>query len=194
MHMTFWLDYNINELLFPNLQTTSVGGLILVILVVMILAAVYEDIKVLLAWIKFNAAAARSPHKMRCMNDGPMSAASLPITKSQRALWFLLELSLYVFEVLLGYIVMLLVMTYNGYLFIAVLIGSGLSYFIFGPSMMRIRLKTSKLKIPCDKCPKVEESTTSSTEAITFSESTTNFISDPPCCTRDINAEVHGDC
>ncbi|GJQ73888.1 hypothetical protein Trydic_g18822 [Trypoxylus dichotomus] len=45
----------------------------------------------------------------------------------------------------MGYLMMLTVMLYNGWIFISVIIGSGIGYFIFGQSFMKINLQNCQL-------------------------------------------------
>lgn len=45
----------------------------------------------------------------------------------------------------LGYLLMLTIMLYNGWIFISVVIGSGIGYFIFGQRFMKLNLQNCQL-------------------------------------------------
>nr|CAD7266829.1 unnamed protein product [Timema shepardi] len=58
--------------------------------------------------------------------------------------WGLLcQTGLYLFQDTLGYLIMLCVMTYNGYFTVAVSLGAGLGYLVFGPALIEIGLNSA---------------------------------------------------
>ena len=59
-----------------------------------------------------------------------------------------LQSALHVVQVGLGYILMLLAMTYNGWLFLAVILGAGIGYFSFA----RVRHLSSPFREQQDHC------------------------------------------
>jgi hypothetical protein len=61
------------------------------------------------------------------------------------------EMSLYGVQLGVGYSLMLIVMMCNTYVFIVVLIASGLGYALFGQQQDLLRLKSS-LSPPCKTC------------------------------------------
>lgn len=52
-----------------------------------------------------------------------------------------MELGHWTIHVVLGYILMLTVMTFNGYMTIVLAIGSGIGYFVFGPILIDLNIK-----------------------------------------------------
>lgn len=185
MHMTFWFGYNIKDLLFYNLTITSVTGLILTCACVFGIAVFYESLKVSLAVVKLNAAILKVPHRQQCFSDDMVLIDNRSRVNPKRHLWTFTEVLIYTVELAIGYIVMLLVMTYNVYLIIAVLLATGVCYAIFGQRLLEIKMKTSKLKIPCEHCIKTQkESTTSSTEVITES---INDNGEGGCCSHSVS-------
>lgn len=57
---------------------------------------------------------------------------------------------------LVGYVLMCAVMTFNGYVFIATIGGYGLGYWLFGLTMMQLSaknlLKTQNIPTKCSNC------------------------------------------
>lgn len=54
----------------------------------------------------------------------------------------------------LGYILMMAVMTYNGYITIALVIGGCFGYWIFGPTLVQLNMQHFRRKqavVECDK-------------------------------------------
>lgn len=45
----------------------------------------------------------------------------------------------------LGYLLMLAVMVYNGWMAIALILGSAMGYFLFGPSFMKLNLQNCQI-------------------------------------------------
>lgn len=69
-----------------------------------------------------------------------------------RALSYLVEISLYVVQVVLGYLLMLTVMTYNVYVSLSILLGVAVGYTFFGQMLIEKRLKNTHLTMPCQHC------------------------------------------
>lgn len=61
-----------------------------------------------------------------------MIPSSIERIRRQRIRFHLGGFAVHVFNVILGYFIMLAIMTYNVYILIAVILGSGLGHFIFG--------------------------------------------------------------
>lgn len=74
-----------------------------------------------------------------------------------RAVSFVVEVSLYLVQVVLGYLLMLTVMTYNVYVSISILLGVALGYIFFGHKMIEKRLKNiQRNTMPCQHCVQSE--------------------------------------
>lgn len=64
----------------------------------------------------------------------------------------MVEISLYVVQVVLGYLLMLTVMTYNVYVSLSILLGVAVGYTFFGQMLIEKRLKNTHLTMPCQHC------------------------------------------
>lgn len=66
------------------------------------------------------------------------------------------SLGVYTFQILVGYVLMCAVMTYNGYVFLATIGGYGLGYWLFGLTMMHLSaknlLKSQNVPTKCKNC------------------------------------------
>lgn len=67
-----------------------------------------------------------------------------------------MDITLYVLQVIVGYMLMLSVMTYNVYVSLAIFLGVFLGYALFGQLLAAKRLKTTELAMMCSKCLLVE--------------------------------------
>lgn len=69
-----------------------------------------------------------------------------------RLLILFLETGWYTVQDVLSYILMLSVMTYNGYFTIAVCLGAGIGYLVFGPVLIEIGMRNGGLRPPKRFC------------------------------------------
>lgn len=149
MAMTFYFGYNNVELLFTGLLINSPGEMVGACVGVFLLAALYEGLKIsrefLLRRSQVNVRYNSMPlpgsdgtvlmetHKTVGCN---LEGAEPPVGKRsyrQRMLSpaHFLQTLLHVVQVVVSYFLMLVFMTYNGYLCIAVATGAGMGYFLF---------------------------------------------------------------
>ncbi|KAK9511631.1 hypothetical protein O3M35_000253 [Rhynocoris fuscipes] len=183
--MSFSFGYELHQLLFSSINVTTVAGIVAVCFCTVALVFVYEASKVGLAYSKLYSAILRPNDKPDCFTDDMLLLENQTPSTTTRYAWLLIEMGFYAIEIIMGYVVMLLVMTYNGYLLISVLFSSGIAYFLIGQTLVSLQVKTSKLNLQCQKCitthPKTS-SITSSTEAI--SDSVTE---QERCCLAESN-------
>ncbi|CAL9681995.1 unnamed protein product [Knipowitschia caucasica] len=133
MVMTFYFGFKNVELLFPGLVINSAGEMVVACLGVFLLAALYEGLK-----IGREVLLRRSQVNVR-YNSMPLPGSDGTVlmethkTVGQRMLSpaHFLQTLLHILQVVLSYILMLVFMTYNGFLCIAVAIGAGAGYFLF---------------------------------------------------------------
>jgi len=125
--MTFHLRTDLNLLFEPwDISTTKV--LVGSCIVMVILSALYEGLKIFRA--KLMNMHARKERETR-------KEEAAYITKPQHccrqicSCLHLTQTAIHVVQVVLGYLLMLVVMTYQVYLGIAVILGAGLGYFLF---------------------------------------------------------------
>ncbi|KAM4634330.1 high affinity copper uptake protein 1 isoform 1-T2 [Polymixia lowei] len=133
MVMTFYFGYNNVELLFTGLLINSPGEMVAACLGVFLLAVFYEGLK-----IGREVLLRRSQVNIR-YNSMPIPGTDGTVlvethkTVGQRMLSssHLLQTLLHILQVFVSYLLMLVFMTYNGFLCIAVAMGAGAGYFLF---------------------------------------------------------------
>ncbi|XP_038601280.1 probable low affinity copper uptake protein 2 [Tachyglossus aculeatus] len=125
-------------LLFDFWNVHSPAGLVLSVLVVLLLAVLYESIKVSKAKL-LHRALLSFPRKLSQQliedSDGESVASDLAQSHATSR-WFLCHFGqslLHIVQVVIGYFVMLAVMSYNTWIFLGVILGSTLGYFVAYP-------------------------------------------------------------
>ncbi|KAG8010861.1 putative low affinity copper uptake protein 2 [Nibea albiflora] len=151
--MTFEASSSVT-LLFSFWDVHGPAGMVLSVVVVLLLTVFYELLKVWRVWLARNSRLAQppslySPPQSQCSNPVLVSTSSesslTPIqpqhlVPSTRNSWLLhgIQTLLHMLQVTLGYILMLCVMSYNTWIFLGVIVGSVLGYFISFPLLGRI--------------------------------------------------------
>uniref|UniRef100_H3D6U6 Copper transport protein n=3 Tax=Tetraodon nigroviridis TaxID=99883 RepID=H3D6U6_TETNG len=133
MAMTFYVGYHNVELLFSGLVINSAGEMVAACIGVFLLAILYEGLK-----IGREVLLRRSQVNVR-YNSMPLPGTDGTVlmethkTVGQRMLSpaHFLQTFLHIIQVAVSYILMLVFMTYNVYLCIAVALGAGMGYFLF---------------------------------------------------------------
>ncbi|XP_071321893.1 protein SLC31A2 isoform X2 [Trachinotus anak] len=155
MRMTFGVSSSVT-LLFDFWDVHEPAGMVLSVLVVFLLTVFYEVLKVWRVWLGSSSKLAQ-PH---CPDAGPPSSRSdstsvLESSPSESSLtpmephaaapntrnsWLLhiIQTVLHMLQVALGYMLMLCVMSYNTWIFLGVIVGSVLGYFISFPLLGQI--------------------------------------------------------
>ncbi|XP_030748858.1 high affinity copper uptake protein 1-like isoform X2 [Sitophilus oryzae] len=140
--MNMWFQFSTNAtVLFQSWHFTTVGGLIGSMIGIFIMAALYEGLKYYreyLFWKTYNALQYRSvslPDK-GAVSDEPqiVQPGILPISKrpSMLSKIHFFQTFLHIVQMILSYFLMLIFMTYNVWLCIAIVLGAGIGYFLFG--------------------------------------------------------------
>ncbi|KAJ1059182.1 hypothetical protein K5549_007983 [Capra hircus] len=126
-------------LLFDFWSVHSPTGMALSVLVILLLAVLYESIKVgkarLLYQALMNLSIPTSQQLIEETDQDSSSSDSLPVSRSPLR-WFLCHFGqslLHVAQVVVGYFMMLAVMSYNTWIFFGVVLGSGVGYYLAYP-------------------------------------------------------------
>lgn len=153
--MTFGTSSSVT-LLFDFWDVHSPAGMVLSVLVVLILTVFYEVLKVWRVWLGSSSKLAQpqspyaAPPSSRCdsisvLDSSPSESSLTPIAShppapSTRSSWLLhvIQTVLHVLQVSLAYMLMLCVMSYNTWIFLGVIVGSVLGYFVSFPLLDRM--------------------------------------------------------
>lgn len=98
--------------------------------------------------------------QLAAVSCAPSESANLLITDSMRRksfsqrFWRLIhETIVFLFHNSIGYAIMLSVMMYSGWLFLAVILGMGLGYFLFGHITMKVNMENINVRKTANVCP-----------------------------------------
>uniref|UniRef100_A0A8D1N8T9 Copper transport protein n=3 Tax=Sus scrofa TaxID=9823 RepID=A0A8D1N8T9_PIG len=125
-------------LLFDFWSVHSPAGMAISVLVVLLLAVLYESLKVGKARLLLQALMSLStPTRQQLIEetDQDSSSDSLPDSRTHLR-WFMCHFGqslLHVAQVVIGYFMMLAVMSYNTWIFFGVVLGSGVGYYLAYP-------------------------------------------------------------
>jgi len=130
MKMYFHFGHSEGEVLFKWWSISTVWELLVSMLGLCVLAFLYEALKFYRDHL-FQKAASRLQYSSSktdlTIEEGPM-----PYRMSLFSADHLLQTVLHMLQFTVSYLLMLVFMTYNVWLCLAVLVGSGLGYFVFG--------------------------------------------------------------
>ncbi|KAM4695668.1 high affinity copper uptake protein 1 isoform 1-T2 [Rhinophrynus dorsalis] len=133
MHMTFYFGYENVEILFTGLVVNSAGEMAGAFVAVFLLAMLYEGLKIareaLLrksqVSIRYNSMPVPGP------NGTTLMETHKTVGQQMISISHVLQTVLHVIQVVVSYFLMLISMTFNAYLFIAIAAGAGTGYFLF---------------------------------------------------------------
>ncbi|XP_028664573.1 high affinity copper uptake protein 1 [Erpetoichthys calabaricus] len=133
MHMTFYLGYQNVELLFSGLVINSAGEMVGACIAVFLLAIFYEGLKIGREFLLRRSQVAVRYNSMPVPGPNGSMLMETHKTVGQQMISFphLLQTLLHIIQVVVSYFLMLVFMTYNGYLCMAVALGAGTGYFLF---------------------------------------------------------------
>lgn len=157
MPMTFEVSSSVT-LLFDFWDVHGPAGMVMSVIVVFLLTVFYELLKVWRVWLGQSSQLAQT--QTQCSYAGPQSfrgdnisvlesspsqssltpIESPPPSPNTRNSWLLhgIQTVLHMLQVTLGYMLMLCVMSYNTWIFLGVIMGSVLGYFISFPLLGKI--------------------------------------------------------
>ncbi|KAL4646521.1 high affinity copper uptake protein 1 [Arapaima gigas] len=133
MHMTFYLGYKNVELLFAGLVINTPGEMVAACFVVFLIAVLYEGLKIgREILLRRNCISMQYSSRPIHKHDGNVLLETHRAACQQMlSRPHLLQTVLHVVQVVISYFLMLVFMTYNGYLCMAVAAGAGVGYFLF---------------------------------------------------------------
>lgn len=149
MSMAFHGGYN-ETILFEQWKIDSLAGLLWSMLLIFIMAALYEGLKYYreyLFWKTYNALQYRpvtvteknsgngtvgNNNESATNGGGSGDDASRVVQPTMLSAMHLFQTFLHILQVTLSFLLMLIFMTYNTWLCVAVVLGAALGYFLFG--------------------------------------------------------------
>lgn len=151
------MSYNVTDFLLEGWNSTNGFGLFIMCLVAVMSAIMYEALR--LVYIFFHLRAHQNPilygHKTRSSSEVPVtnteslqsliSNLSVANIKKARLLYYAGETATYMLLNVIGYIIMLIVMTFNGWFALAVLLGVTVGYFVFGNAVAQLMVNSPQI-------------------------------------------------
>ncbi|XP_057580603.1 high affinity copper uptake protein 1 [Hippopotamus amphibius kiboko] len=133
MPMTFYFGFKNVEILFSGLVINTAGEMAGAFVAVFLLAMFYEGLKIAREGLLRKSQVSIRYNSMPVPGPNGTILMETHKTVGQQMLSFphLLQTVLHIIQVVISYFLMLIFMTYNGYLCIAVAAGAGTGYFFF---------------------------------------------------------------
>ncbi|KAL3278457.1 hypothetical protein HHI36_013778 [Cryptolaemus montrouzieri] len=131
MSMSFFFGTT-GTILFDQWAFSTVGGLIGSMIGILIMAALYEGLKYyreFLFWKTYNALQYRA---VSIPGKGVVNDDNQIVQPTMWSSMHCFQTFLHMIQMILSYFLMLIFMTYNVWLCIAVVVGAGIGYFLFG--------------------------------------------------------------
>jgi len=146
MHMQFWWGDDLGDFFIKGFQINTPRSMTVLCLCLFVLSIAVEGLKV----HKTRSRAKAAREKQRSLSCSPSENAMLLSTDSNSRfskqyfidiLYGVKELGIFFFHTLLNYGLMLSVMLFNGYIFVAVVMGAFVGYFLFGHLSMKTNME-----------------------------------------------------
>ncbi|VDP08551.1 unnamed protein product [Soboliphyme baturini] len=143
MDMAMYFHFGYTEtILFKGWAINSVGGLIGSMVAVFIIAALYEELKAVREILMRKGREPTEPDSPTgATNSSQDLTAEISTWRASKKFscglcsWYhLLQTFLQMLHILVAYLLMLVFMTYNVWLCVAIVLGNGCGYFLFGKS------------------------------------------------------------
>ncbi|XP_037653340.1 high affinity copper uptake protein 1 isoform X2 [Choloepus didactylus] len=133
MPMTFYFGFEKVEILFSGLVINTAGEMAGAFVAVFLLAMFYEGLKIARERLLRKSQVSIRYNSMPVPGPNGTILMETHKTVGQQMLSFphLLQTVLHIIQVVISYFLMLIFMSYNGYLCIAVAAGAGMGYFLF---------------------------------------------------------------
>ncbi|XP_022163830.1 probable low affinity copper uptake protein 2 [Myzus persicae] len=187
MYFTFGTD--IDPFLVKNFNVQSTIGLVTLCVGLIALAVVFESLKTVhfMTRVHRRLLCCSQPDCKEYINKEPFM-----VTFRMKIFDCIRTLGVYMFQMLVGYILMCAIMTFNGYIFFATVGGYGLGYWLFGLTMMHLSaknlLKSQDNPIRCKNCTRININKKDTTE-----DSISTDISDDiiPSTSSVVEVEIH---
>ncbi|XP_014775325.1 probable low affinity copper uptake protein 2 [Octopus bimaculoides] len=151
--MYLFMSSKVSNLLFEGWNSTDFPGMIVMFTVTTMVAIIYDAIRLLHAFLHIKArqnpilysqeeSEPTSENSVSNSLQALISPLSTSVIKRKRRLYYLAETVMHMLLTFIGYLIMLLVMTFNGWFAIAVLLGATIGFFLFDASILTLAYKS----------------------------------------------------
>ncbi|XKL68236.1 hypothetical protein PGB90_003727 [Kerria lacca] len=156
---SFWFGCDLTDFLVPDFDINSVEGMIAVCFGTVMLVLLYEYLKTnrMIKKLKlcsmsketsiFKLAFSVSSEKSNLINRQETAKC-----RNYREIWKINDIFIHFFELIVGYLLMTIAMTYNGYLMVAIGVGSLFGYLLYGSVLFNIAAQMVVQRIMCTSC------------------------------------------
>ncbi|XP_023016188.2 high affinity copper uptake protein 1 isoform X1 [Leptinotarsa decemlineata] len=131
MPMCFFFSEEAPAVLFKGWKFDSVGGLIGSMIGIFLMAALYEGLKYLREYI-FSRTKTPLQHGSAASSGAANTTNGSQAVRPIMIMMHFLQVFLHMIQIVLSYFLMLIFMSYNTYLCLAIVFGGGMGYFLFG--------------------------------------------------------------
>ncbi|XP_045199128.2 probable low affinity copper uptake protein 2 isoform X2 [Mercenaria mercenaria] len=138
MHMGeyFYFSTTVKNFMFEDLSFHGSAGVVCVCLIIFSFTVLLEGTKSLIFYLRLR------------QNQNPLTYGKTETSiQTERLKFHIGGYLLHSVDLLLGYLLMLAVMSYDAYILIAVILGSGVGYFVFGAINTRNQIKFQALQM-----------------------------------------------
>lgn len=134
MGQFFFFTDDMKNFLFHGLNIHETSDIIITCLIIIALAVCLEGLRSLTVYLRLR------------LKQNPLTYGRTDISINHDRIQFHISgFFLHTVNLLVGYLLMLAVMSYNAYIMLAVIVGSGLGYFIFGAVTARNQAKFAQV-------------------------------------------------
>lgn len=159
MHKWYWFGEDLGTFLFSGYNVSTTYGLVFTCIGLVSLAILYEAMKVFqiklqrmtVFLLKSTSRSSENSSLLLSKMASRSFAASSSIDCQNSYKWILQVLH-WSIHTMLGYILMMTIMTYNVYINVSLVIGSCLGYWIFGPTLTELNMAQFQEKQKIIKC------------------------------------------
>ncbi|GFY37646.1 high affinity copper uptake protein 1 [Trichonephila inaurata madagascariensis] len=132
--MAMYFHFSVNEVvLFKEWKITTIGGMIASFIGVFLMGMLYEGLKYYREYLFKQYVSSIQFSTVAITGESGRVTQVHKVEKHRMLSWqHTLQTALHIVQIVASYFLMLIFMTYNGTLCIAVVLGAGVGYFIFG--------------------------------------------------------------
>lgn len=158
MKNSFWFGCRLQNFLFLDFNIDSYAGLLAVCCGTAILVLAFEIIKTSRVIKKMKSSVPSGSSLFRLAFRKSTERSNLierqenGRCRQKREVWFVSDIVGHCLEVVIGYLLMMIAMTFNGYVMISICLGALVGYMLFGTAVFNISAQMVVQRIMCIGC------------------------------------------